>query len=123
MDMLEREGLGLRRRRTARTSCSPTTRGRRCINLRYGPDGNVYLIDWYDKQACHSGNPEDARPKTNGRIYKISHGDDKPVQVDLAEALERELVELQLQSRTTGTSATRGASSRNAAPTRQRTPR
>ena len=25
----------------------------RFINLKYGPDGNVYLIDWYDKQACH----------------------------------------------------------------------
>jgi putative membrane-bound dehydrogenase-like protein len=23
----------------------------RFINLKYGPDGNVYLIDWYDKQA------------------------------------------------------------------------
>ena len=26
----------------------------RFINMRYGPDGNVYLIDWYDKQACHT---------------------------------------------------------------------
>ena len=29
----------------------------RFINLRYGPDGNVYLLDWYDKQACHHGDP------------------------------------------------------------------
>jgi len=28
----------------------------RFINMRYGPDGNVYVIDWYDKQACHTGN-------------------------------------------------------------------
>ena len=34
----------------------------RFINLRYGPDGNVYLIDWYDKQACHDGNAEDLGP-------------------------------------------------------------
>ena len=42
----------------------------RFINMRYGPDGNVYLIDWYDKQACHTG---DAKiwDRTNGRIYKI----------------------------------------------------
>ena len=30
----------------------------RFINMRYGPDGNIYLIDWYDKQACHLQQPE-----------------------------------------------------------------
>ena len=44
----------------------------RFINLRYGPDGNVYLIDWYDKQACHRNEPE-IWDRTNGRIYKISY--------------------------------------------------
>ena len=38
----------------------------RFINFRYGPDGNVYLIDWYDKQACHTG-AIDAFDRTNGR--------------------------------------------------------
>ena len=23
------------------------------LNLRYGPDGQVYMIDWYDMQQCH----------------------------------------------------------------------
>jgi len=46
----------------------------RGINLRYGPDGSVYLIDWYDKNACHRTNPE-IWDRSNGRIYRISYGD------------------------------------------------
>ncbi|MFL5338821.1 MAG: PVC-type heme-binding CxxCH protein [Gemmataceae bacterium] len=42
----------------------------RFINMKYGPDGNVYLIDWYDKQACHLPQPE-VWDRSNGRIYKI----------------------------------------------------
>lgn len=44
----------------------------RGINLKYGPDGSVYLIDWYDKNACHRMTPE-IWDRTNGRIYNISH--------------------------------------------------
>lgn len=44
----------------------------RGINLRYGPDGSVYLIDWYDKNACHRTNPE-VWDRSNGRIYRISY--------------------------------------------------
>jgi putative membrane-bound dehydrogenase-like protein len=67
----------------------------RFINLRYGPDGNVYLIDWYDKQACHH---TDAKiwDRTNGRIYKISYRGTKPVSVDLSKQRYDELVEMQL---------------------------
>ena len=28
------------------------------VNLQTGPDGNVYVIDWYDQQSCHSNNPQ-----------------------------------------------------------------
>ncbi|MGB4711023.1 MAG: PVC-type heme-binding CxxCH protein [Fuerstiella sp.] len=44
----------------------------RGINLRYGPDGSVYVIDWYDKNACHRTNPE-IWDRSNGRIYRISY--------------------------------------------------
>ena len=47
------------------------------INFRYGPDGSVYVIDWYDKNQCHSTNP-DVHEKTLGRIFKISH-DERPM--------------------------------------------
>jgi putative membrane-bound dehydrogenase-like protein len=67
----------------------------RFINFRYGPDGNVYLLDWYDKQACHTSQ-EAIWDRTNGRIYKISYQGAKPVTVDLRQKTDLELVELQL---------------------------
>jgi len=69
----------------------------RFINLRYGPDGNVYLIDWYDKQACHTPVIE-AHDRTNGRIYKISHRAAKPVTVDLVGESSLKLVDRQLEA-------------------------
>jgi putative membrane-bound dehydrogenase-like protein len=45
----------------------------RGINLRAAPDGTVYLIDWYDRNACHRTNPE-IWDRTNGRVYNISYG-------------------------------------------------
>jgi putative membrane-bound dehydrogenase-like protein len=65
------------------------------INLRYGPDGSVHVIDWYDKNQCHSTNP-DIHQKTLGRIFKISHASDRPVRVDLRKLGSDRLVELQL---------------------------
>jgi putative membrane-bound dehydrogenase-like protein len=67
----------------------------RFINMRCGPDGNVYLIDWYDKQACHLPTPE-IWDRSNGRVYKISYRGAKPVRADLRKLSDRELVELQL---------------------------
>ena len=55
------------------------------INFRYGPDGSVHVIDWYDKNQCHSTNP-DLHQKTLGRIFKISHETDRWSPVDLEEA-------------------------------------
>lgn len=65
------------------------------LNFRYGPDGSVFAIDWYDKNQCHSPNP-DVHDKTLGRIFKISHEEDEWVQVDLSTRSSMELVELQL---------------------------
>lgn len=68
----------------------------RFINLKYGPDGNVYLIDWYDKQACHLPQPE-VWDRTNGRIYKISYKGTKPLTgIDLQKASDFELANYQL---------------------------
>ncbi len=65
------------------------------LNLRYGPDGSVHVIDWYDKNQCHSNNP-DVHQKSLGRIFKISHASDKFVRVDLQAMSSEQLVELQL---------------------------
>jgi putative membrane-bound dehydrogenase-like protein len=65
------------------------------LNFKYDPSGSVYAIDWYDKNQCHSPNP-DVHDKTMGRIFKITHENDKWVQVDLAKASDMELVNYQL---------------------------
>ncbi|MEZ4701987.1 MAG: plastocyanin/azurin family copper-binding protein [Rhodothermales bacterium] len=61
------------------------------LNLQYGPDGSVYAIDWYDKNQCHSSNP-DVHDKTLGRIFKITHENDRFVRVDLRKMSNDELV-------------------------------
>ena len=58
------------------------------LNFRYGPDGSVHVIDWYDKNQCHSTNP-DLHQRTLGRIFKISHESDRRARVDLAETFVR----------------------------------
>ena len=65
------------------------------LNFRYGPDGSVHVIDWYDKNQCHSSNP-DVHDKTLGRIFKISHVSDRFVKVDLQKETSERLVDLQL---------------------------
>src|SRR5262245_2096427 len=65
------------------------------LYLRYGPDGQAYMIDWYDRNQCHHGDVN-GHDRTNGRIFKISYGKPKPVQVDLQKKTDLELVELQL---------------------------
>jgi hypothetical protein len=71
----------------------------RLINLKYGPDGSVYMIDWYDKQACHDKNDE-KWDRGNGRVYKISYSapgqrDERPLSRDLAKLSDADLVALQ----------------------------
>ncbi len=66
----------------------------RGINLKYGPDGAVYLIDWYDRNACHRTNPE-IWDRTNGRVYRVRYGELPARQVNLEELSETELLALQ----------------------------
>jgi putative membrane-bound dehydrogenase-like protein len=65
------------------------------LNFKYDPSGSVYAIDWYDKNQCHSPNP-DVHNKTMGRIFRISHENDQWVKVDLSKASDSELVKYQL---------------------------
>jgi putative membrane-bound dehydrogenase-like protein len=73
----------------------------RGINLKTGPDGSVYVIDWYDKNACHRTNSE-IWDRTNGRIYNVRYvgsGQRSAVRgqrkaTDLAKLSDKELVAL-----------------------------
>src|SRR5438105_4477875 len=66
----------------------------RPINLRWGPDGSIYVIDWHDQNPCHQAAP-DSWDMTHGRIYKIQRQGAKPwPAADLTRKSNRELVEL-----------------------------
>ncbi len=66
------------------------------VYFRYGPDGNVYMIDWYDKNQCHR-NETEMHDRTNGRIFKVSYGDKKSKLVDLKSFDDLSLARLLLQ--------------------------
>lgn len=60
-------------------------RASQIIALRQGPDGNVWMIDWYDLQQCHRPDAT-VHDKSKGRVFKVSYGDREPKPVDLARA-------------------------------------
>jgi putative membrane-bound dehydrogenase-like protein len=66
----------------------------RPVDLILGPDGSVYVADWYDKRAAHL-DPVDNWDKTNGRVYKIEYkGTPRLGPIDLRQQSSAELVEL-----------------------------
>lgn len=66
----------------------------RPIDCLTGPDGSVYVADWYDKRANHV-DPVDNWDRTNGRVYKIVAKDAKPnIRSNLAKMSSRELIAL-----------------------------
>jgi putative membrane-bound dehydrogenase-like protein len=66
------------------------------LHVKYGPDGGVYVSDWYDTGECHTMKPSTA----NGRIYRITYGPTKlrgaTNNWDVAEMSGDDLVKLQL---------------------------
>jgi putative membrane-bound dehydrogenase-like protein len=93
-DLLERRGSGYVGRHGPDFMLAHD-RWYRGLNMTCGPDGSVFVIDWYDKTACHFFGPE-AYDRTNGRIYKISYGEGAPESVDLGAQESAALVKLQL---------------------------
>jgi putative membrane-bound dehydrogenase-like protein len=65
----------------------------RGLDVKGGPDGGVFVSDWTDTGECHNYKVVD---RTNGRIYKITYGEAKPVRPDLARQDDAQLVGLQL---------------------------
>jgi putative membrane-bound dehydrogenase-like protein len=63
------------------------------VNLRSDQDGSVYLIDWYDKNQCHTEDPND-HDRSNGRIFKVVYKNQKQTSVNLAKLSVKDLVEL-----------------------------
>lgn len=62
------------------------------VDLQYGPDGAVYISDWYDPRHCHNPNAEHW-DRGNGRMYRMKYNATwKPAKVNYAEATDDELV-------------------------------
>ena len=62
------------------------------VLVQGGPDGSLFVSDWYDRGECHTRNPH----QLTGRIYKVSYGERRPPPRDLAKLSTDELVELQV---------------------------
>ena len=47
----------------------------RPIDLKFGPDGALYLVDWYNPLISHGENPprDSARDTSHGRIWRITY--------------------------------------------------
>ena len=70
-------------------SADPWFRG---VELTYGPDGAVYVLDWSDIGECHEN---DGIHRTSGRIFKIAYGKPKkPEFEDLHQLSNEKLTEL-----------------------------
>ena len=61
----------------------------RAVELTYGPDGGVYLLDWSDTGECHE---HTGVHRTSGRIYKVTYG--QPTQPPTHDLRGRTAVEL-----------------------------
>lgn len=91
VDRLEREGSGYvgRHEPDILNAADPWFRG---VEVTYGPDGGVYILDWSDTGECHEAT---GVHRTSGRIYKVTYGDPKPfTQQDLTKAPLVKLVQL-----------------------------
>jgi len=93
-DILERRGSGYvaRHGKDFLLSKDQWFRG---LDLKYGPDGGVYISDWSDTGECHDTDAHGAH-RESGRIYKVTYGQPTPVKVDLSQKSDAELAELHL---------------------------
>ena len=67
----------------------------RPIATHFGPDGCLYVVDWYNKIISHNEVPRThpERDKSSGRIWRVRATGSKPdAQVDLAKASSRDLL-------------------------------
>ena len=67
----------------------------RPVDIKVGPDGAIYIADWYDSQVNHYRNHEGQIDKSNGRIYRLNAKGAPPIKpFDLNKLSSPELVDL-----------------------------
>ncbi len=65
------------------------------VDIKTGPDGAIYICDWYDQQVNHYRNHEGQIDPSNGRIYRIKAKGSKPgAPFDLSKLSSASLVSL-----------------------------
>ena len=66
----------------------------RPVDIKVGPEGAVYLCDWYDLEVNHLYNYDSRIDREKGRIYRLAARDAKPVSAfNLARLSSAQLVE------------------------------
>ncbi|MDN3667413.1 c-type cytochrome [Algibacter miyuki] len=55
----------------------------RPVNMEFGPDGSLYIADWYNKIVSHNevSTTHPDRDKSHGRIWRIRHKSQQPVKI------------------------------------------
>ncbi len=67
----------------------------RPVNIEFGPDGCLYIADWYNMIIAHNETPrsDPRRDRKHGRIWRIRHESQKPQKIpNLIETGDKELL-------------------------------
>ena len=81
--------------RPSPTSSPPTTRGSCRSSQKTGPDGCLYVLDWYDRYHCYQDANRDPGGSTGlkGRLYRVRYNDTpRAAKFDLANESDEQLV-------------------------------
>ena len=64
-------------------------------DIKQGPDGALYVADWYDKQCAHTKSAVGEVDKSNGRVYRLAGAKTTPTKPqDLSKLSSLELIGL-----------------------------
>jgi len=66
----------------------------RPVDIKVGPDGALYVCDWYDQQVNHFRNHEGRMDAENGRVYRLKAKGARPVRTpDFGKATPAQLIQ------------------------------
>jgi putative membrane-bound dehydrogenase-like protein len=66
------------------------------VAQKVGPDGCLYILDWYDRYHCYQDAQRDPKgiDRLRGRLYRVKYKDSKPARIfDLAKETDDKLIE------------------------------